>query len=122
MRPLRSIPIKALITCLACSASAQAAGDELWFRKAEKVALARGIQQDGFSCPEVKAVYFVEAKPDGNHMRAVCGTADEAATSSSFRLTVRGSGTYRVAPWSDGKLFTDVAQFASDFSLRTSLN
>lgn len=83
------------------------------------IALARGIQRDGFACPELKAVYFVGAKSDGNHMRAVCGAGDEPEAASSFRLTVRGSGTYRVEPW-DGAPAGN-AQFAG-FLLRTSLN
>ena len=120
---MRSTFRKPLVACLACSAAAaQAADNELWFRKAEKVALARGIQLGGYPCSEIRAVYFVEAASDGNHMRAVCGTADGPSASSSFRLTVRGSGTYRVAPWSDAGTFADNARFASDFSLRTPLN
>ena len=109
----------AALICLATTA--QANEGELWFRKAEKVALARGIQKDGFSCPEIKAVYFVAAKADGNHMRAVCETVDVSAA-SSFRLTVRGSGTFRVEPWEDGRRTAGHAQFVSGFTLRTSLN
>ena len=99
--------------------AAQAAESELWFRKAEKVALARGIQQDGFACSELTAVYFVEARSDGNHMRAVCRTGKGLDDSTSFRLTVRGSGGYRVGPWDDAPAGN--VQFAG-FVLRTSLN
>ncbi len=114
---------KASLAALVCLATAaQATEGELWFRKAEKVALARGIQKDGFPCPEIEAVYFVEAKTDGNHMRAVCETVDGPAASSSFRLTVRGSGTFRVEPWEDSGWSAGHAQFASGFMLRTSLN
>jgi len=106
----------AALVCLATAA--QAAEGELWFRKPEKVALARGIQKDG---TEIKAVYFIGAKSDGNHMRAVCGTANEAVPSSSFRLTVRGSGSYRVEPW-DGEASVVRTLFASAFVLRASLD
>jgi hypothetical protein len=120
---MRSLSKTVLAAALACSAMAAQAGEtELWFRKPEKIALARGIRQDGYSCSEIRAVYLVEAKADGNHMRAVCGTAEPSAAPSSFRLTVRGSGTYRVAPWSDNATVADVGRFASDFTLRTSLN
>jgi len=120
---MRSLSKAVLAAALACSVTAVQAGEtELWFRKAEKVALARGIRQDGYSCPEIRAVYFVEAKADANHMRAVCGTADGPAASSSFSLTVRASGTYRVAPWSEGATVADVGRFASDFTLRMSPN
>ena len=111
----------ALAAALACFATAaQSTEGELWFRKAEKIALARGIQKDGFPCPEIKTVYFIEAKSDGNHMRAVCGAAEDSSASSSFRLTVRGSGSFRVEPWRDGGESAN-AQFAG-FALRTSLN
>ena len=114
---------KASAAVLICLATAtQATEGELWFRKGEKIALARGIQKDGFPCPEIKAVYFVAAKSDGNHMRAICGMANDPAASSSFRLTVRGSGTYRVEPWESGASSAGNAQFASGFVLRTSLN
>ena len=109
----------AALVCLATAA--QAAEGELWFRKPEKVALARGIQKDGFPCPEIKAVYFIGAKSDGNHMRAVCGTANEAVPSSSFRLNVPGSGSYRVEPW-DGEASVVRTLFASAFVLRASLD
>src|SRR5215213_1813396 len=73
-RPMITTVRKASAAALVCLATAaQAAEGELWFRKPEKVALARGIQKDGFPCPEIKAVYFIGAKSDGNHMRAVCG-------------------------------------------------
>jgi hypothetical protein len=72
---------KAFVAALVCLATAaQATEGELWFRKAEKVALARGIQKDGFTCSEIKAVYFVAAKADGNHMRAICGSDGDSAT------------------------------------------
>src|SRR3954452_22088347 len=119
-RPMITTVRKASAAALVCRATAaQAAEGELWFRKPEKVALARGIQKDGFPCPEIKAVYFIGAKSDGNHMRAVCGTADEAVPSSSFRLTVRGS--YRVEPW-DGEASVVRTLFASAFVLRASLD
>ena len=114
---------KASLAALVCLATAaQATEGELWFRKAEKVALARGIQKNGFTCSEIKAVYFVAAEADGNHMRAICGLDADSAASSSFRLTVRGSGTFRVEPWEDSGRSTGHAQFASGFMLRTSLN
>ena len=102
---------KASVAALVCVATAaQATEGELWFRKAEKVALARGIQDNGFACVEIKAVYFLGGRSDGNDMRAVCGTEGESEASSNFRLTVRGSGTYRVEPWSErGNVFAEIA-------------
>src|SRR3954462_7438393 len=118
-RPMITTVRKASAAALVCLATAaQAAEGELWFRKPEKVALARGIQKDG---TEIKAVYFIGAKSDGNHMRAVCGTANEAVPSSSFRLPVRGSGSYRVEPW-DGEASVVRTLFASAFVLRASLD
>ena len=113
--------ITAALVCLA--ATAHAAEGELWFRKAEKVALARGIQRDGFPCAEIKAVYFVGARAEGNHLRAVCGTAEDSAAPSSFRLTVRGSGSYRVEPWNEkGGAFATMAGLGAGFMLRASLD
>jgi hypothetical protein len=106
-------------TCLATMTQAES---ELWFRKAEKVALARGIRRDGFACPEITTVYFVAAKPDGNHMRAVCGSPDGSAVPSSFRLTVRGSGAFRAARWDGDGVAETLTQFAAGYLLRTSLN
>jgi hypothetical protein len=47
--------------------------------------------------------------------------ADEAVPSSSFRLNVRGSGSYRVEPW-DGEASVVRTLFASAFVLRASLD
>jgi hypothetical protein len=107
------------ITCLATVTQAET---ELWFRRAEKIALARGIQRDGFACAELRTVYFVEMRPDGNHLRAVCGTSDGSAAPSTFRLTVRGSGTFRAAPWDGGDGAAQSIRFAEGYRLRTSLN
>src|SRR3954470_13538350 len=109
----------AAFTCLATMTQDES---DLWFRKAGKVALARGIRRDGFACPEITTVYFIGAKPDGNHMRAVCGSPDGSAVSSSFRLTVRGSGAFRAALWDGDGAAAAPTQFAAGYLLRTSLN
>ena len=90
---------------VACLATVTQAETELWFRRAEKIALARGIQRDGFACAELRTVYFVETRPDGNHMRAVCGTSDGSAAPSTFRRRFaaaapsgRRGGTAATAP------------------------
>ncbi len=101
-------------------ATAQAADEELWFRKNERVQLARRIQDGGFACPEVKAVYFLGARPDGNHMRAECGPRGGAFL-ARYRLTVRGSGTFRTEPWADAGAPVATALFSDAPALRTSL-
>ena len=114
---IKTVKTASVALVLLATAAHAADGQELWFRKAEKVALARGIQDNGFACVEIKAVYFLGGRSDGNDMRAVCGTEGDSEASSNFRLTVRGSGTYRVEPWSErGNVFAEIA------ALRVSLD
>lgn len=76
---------------------------ELWFRNAEKRALAQQIKGLGFNCPVLQKAYFVGQQADGNHIRAVCGGSSLApGEAPAFRLVAGGSGVKRIELW-DGR-------------------
>jgi hypothetical protein len=104
------------------AAAAQAGEGELWFRKGERKTLARDIRDQGLACPEIKAVYLLGAKADGNHMRAVCGSKDGAGETFDVRLIVRASGSFRAEPWTETDPSFAATPSAVALTLRASLD
>lgn len=98
------IPAVAAVLLLIPIAATAARADEneLWFRNAERRDLARALRARGYQCQDVQAGFQVGRRPDGNHIRLVCGAkGSESDDGATFRLVARGSGIARLEPWND---------------------
>jgi hypothetical protein len=112
---MKTLLLGAALSVLATASHAEER--ELWFRAAEKRALAQQIKGLGFSCPALHKAFFVGQQADGNHIRAVCGSTSQASSgAATFLLVAGGSGVKRIEPW-EGRL-----SLLDGSSLRNSLD